>query len=93
MGLLVMAIFAFNSANSWMSMNSLLLGHKVRGDFPILSQLYPMSNQEDAAAHPPRRQVTYLDSAATSQKPRQVLDAMQVQVALDGTSRRRVVTH
>ncbi len=62
-------------------MDALSLGHKVRGDFPILSHLYPMNNQGDAAAHPPHR-ITYLDSAATSQKPRQVLDAIQVNIVL-----------
>ncbi len=82
--LLLMSISAPNSANSWISMNALSLGHKVRGDFPILSHLYPMNNHDDAAAHPPRR-ITYLDSAATSQKPRQVLEAIQVQIALDST--------
>ncbi len=93
MTLLVMANFAFNCSNAWVSMNdALLLGHKVRGDFPILSQLYPMSKQEGAGARSPLSQVTYLDSAATSQKPRQVLDAIQVQVTLDSsTSQHRVV--
>ncbi len=77
--LLLMSTCAPNIANSWISMNTLLLGHKIRGDFPIFSQLYPINNHEDAAAHPPRR-ITYLDSAATSQKPRQVLEAIQVKL-------------
>jgi cysteine desulfurase/selenocysteine lyase len=41
------------------------LGEKVRGDFPILHQ--------DVNGHP----LVYLDNAATSQKPRAVLDAIQ----------------
>ena len=40
--------------------------HKVRGDFPIFDQL----------VH--GKPLSYLDSAATAQKPRQVLDAMRV---------------
>ena len=52
------------SAEALAKYGDLSLGAKLRADFPLISA--------------PQQEVVYLDSAATSQKPRQVMDVMEV---------------
>ena len=51
------------------------IADRYRADFPILDQLAPSGEP-----------LIYLDHAATSQKPRQVLDALQSYYALDNAN-------
>ena len=54
------------------------LASRYRADFPILGQLAPDG-----------RPLVYLDHAATSQKPRQVLEALQMYYSIDNANEHR----